>query len=68
MGAGTYGANCRMTPVEVETAADALTSDRACGLLMWQSDATYFGDAAHVAAFTRAAATLGARTPDCRVR
>lgn len=64
-GVGTYGPNCRMTAAQVENAADALTTRGACGLLMWQSDAAYFGDPAHVAAFTRAAALLATRPRRC---
>ena len=60
-GPGTYGLNCRMTPAEVTTAADALTTRGACGLLMWQSDAQYFGDPGQVAAFGQAAALLATR-------
>ena len=64
-GVGTYGLNCRMTPAEVEHAADALTSRGACGLLMWTSDATYFGNPAHVAAFERSSALLSTRPLRC---
>ncbi len=60
-GPGTYGANCRMTPPQVEAAADALTALGACGMLMWESNAAYFADAAHVAAFTSAATLLASR-------
>jgi hypothetical protein len=60
-GPGTYGPNCRMTPAEVYAAADGLTKLGACGLLMWQSDATYFADPAQVTAFTNAAALLATR-------
>ncbi len=64
-GKGTYGLNCRMTPAEVEKAADQLTTYGACGLLMWESDATYFGDAGQVTAFNKAAATVATRPRSC---
>ena len=66
-GPGTYGLNCRMTPAEVEAAADALTTRGTCGLLMWESNAAHLGDAAHVAAFTRAATLLAGRPWSCAV-